>query len=421
VSTATAGSADEIGASDEIYVARQPILGLNQELHAYELLYRSSRENVFDGSDATTATSRLVTNSLLTIGLEHLVGEKRAFVNFGRKLLVDGYAQLLPKGAVVIEILEDIEPDAEVLRACEDLKRKGYTLALDDFVSADGYEDLLQLADIVKVDLRLATVEQQRELINRVSSLSLGLLAEKVETHEEFAAAAELGYTMFQGYFFSRPQIVPGRQIPGFKLNYMRILKEVSNPELDFSRIEQVVKSEASLVHKLLRYVNSASFGWKRDVESIRHALALLGETEIRKWISLATVAGIASDKPQQLVIDAVMRGRFCESLSRTLGLAARSSDYFLAGMYSLLDALLDQPMSEVVEEVHLAGDVREVLLGKPAATRGLGEALALARAYERADWDAIDAVAGSLGLGLQEIAQSYLEATEWADQVFKS
>jgi EAL and modified HD-GYP domain-containing signal transduction protein len=410
----------QTGAS-EIFVARQPILDQQQNLYAYELLYRSSRENAFDGTDSTTATSRVISNSYLTLGLERLVGDRRAFINFDRAMLTGGMAEMLPSANLVVELLEEITPDDEVLASCRSLKSKGYLLALDDFVCADGFESILQLADIVKVDFRLTTEQQRRPLTRRLLGWGVRLLAEKVETKAEFDSAARLGYTLFQGYFFSRPDIVEGRQIPGFKLNYLRILSEAGNPALDFDRIENVLKSEASLLHKLLRYVNSAQFRWTREVESIRHALALLGERELRRWIALVTMSGLAEDKPQQLVVDAVTRGRFCEKFSARVGLASRSSEMFLLGLYSLLDALLDRPLAEVVAEVHLADDIAAALLGEPVKTRGLAETLCLACAYEKADWALIEATTRKLNASTDAVATTYLEAVEWADTSFNS
>jgi c-di-GMP-related signal transduction protein len=407
--------------TSDIYVARQPILDQRKNLFAYELLYRSSRENVFDGTDSTTATSRVISNAFLTIGLERLVGERRAFINFDRNMLTRGLVELLPRANLVVELLEQITPDEEVLASCRSLKSKGYLLALDDFVCAEGLESLLELADIVKVDFRLTSERERRLLTNKLLDWDVQLLAEKVETQDEFDTASDLGYTLFQGYFFSRPVIVEGRQIPGFKLNYLRILREVGNPTLDFARVEDVLKSEVSLLHKLLRYVNSAQFRWAREVESIRHALALLGETELRKWIALVTMSGLASDKPLQLVVDAVTRARFCEKMSAPVGLASRSSELFLLGLYSLLDALLDRPMAEIVDDVHLADDVRATLLEEPVKTRGLAETLCLARAYEKADWGLLESAAMKMNINVGTVADTYLEAVEWADGNFNS
>jgi EAL and modified HD-GYP domain-containing signal transduction protein len=376
--------------------------------------------DAFDGADVASVTSRLISNSYLAIGLDRLVGDRPGFVNFDRQSIVEGVPEMLSPDSVVVEILETVEPDDEVLAAVTRLKRKGYRLALDDFVCADGFEPLMELADIVKVDFRLCQAAEWERLPERLRRWDVELLAEKVETREEFRAAAEVGYRYFQGYFFSRPSIVTGRQIPGYKLNYMRILSEVSNRRLDFGRIEELLKREASLVHKLLQYVNSAHFGWNREVESIPHALVLLGETEIRKWIALTTFTGVASDKPMQLVVDAVTRARFCEQLSRQIGLGARSSELFLLGMYSLLHALLDRPIEEIIAEVHLAEDVRAVLLGDPCPTPGLLELLRLAMAYEDVNWEVLETTSPEIGLDMTPVADCYVGAVEWADQVFR-
>lgn len=403
-----------------VYVARQPILNRDQGLFGYELLYRSSLKNAFDGIDPTQATSQLISNSYLTIGVDRLVANNRAFINFDREMLVKGYAAMLPERSVVVEILESVQPDPEVIQACRDLKSRGYQLALDDFVCEAGYEPLVELADIIKVDFRMTSEPTQAEFSSLYGGRGIKMLAEKVETQEEFLRALEMGYDYFQGYFFSKPTIIIGRQVPGFKLNYLRIIKEINNPQLNFDRIEEIIKYEASLVHKLLRYINSASFGLRRQINSIRHALSLLGERELRKWVALAALTGLAGDKPQQLVVNAVIRGRFCELISVDLGLLQRQSELFLTGMFSLLDAILDMPMEEVVAEVQLTDDVRDTLLGRTPATRGLKESLELARAYEVADWAAIERIAESLNLRPGTVAETYVDSVEWADGVFK-
>ena len=406
--------------SNEVYVARQPILDQNQNLFGYELLYRSSLQNAFDGVDPTQATSRLIANSFLTIGIDRLAGERPAFINFGRAMLVDGYAGILPSESVVVEVLEDVKPDALVIAACQKLKEHGYLLALDDFVCAEGLEALVDLADIIKVDFRLTSSETQAQLARRYAKRPIRMLAEKVETQEEFHTAKAMGYTLFQGYFFCKPVVVSAKEIPGFELNYLRILQQISQPELDLRRVEEILKYEASLVHRLLRYVNSAHFGWKQEVQSVRHALALLGEEEIRKWISLVALCGLAGDKPNQLVVNAVVRGRFCELVSWHVGLSSRGSELFLMGMFSLLDAVLDMPVASILEDVHLADDIRDTLLDQIPSTPSLKRILELARAYETSDWAATEALSSSLGVPSGVVPQAYLDSTGLADQIFR-
>ncbi len=405
--------------SNEVLVARQPILGRHEELYAHELLYRSSRRNAFDGTEASVATSRLINNTFLTIGIEKLSSGKRVFINFDRQLLVNGYAELMPNELVVVEILETVTPDAEVIEACRKLKSKNFLLALDDFAGDSAFEPLIEMSDIIKVDFLLTSEEQQEEIAQRYGHNKIRLLAEKVESRQEFERARRIGYKYFQGYFFSKPLLVAGKEVPGFKLNYLRVLKETSAPELDFNKLEDILLHEPSLVHKLLRFINSAQFGWDRKIESIRHALTLLGEKEIRKWVSLVAMSNLASDKPLKLVTDAVVRGRFLEILASQLGLGHRKQELFLLGMFSLLDAVLDQPMEKIVSEVLLPDDVQDVLLGRTVRTQYLTEALALARGYEGADWPVIERMAAAIEVPLEMVARSYATSVAWTDAIF--
>ncbi len=403
----------------EVYVARQPIFSPDKSLYAYELLYRSSLNNAFDGEDSTVATSRVIANTYFTIGLDRLVGNRRAFINFDRRMLVEGFAEMLPSKSLVIEILEAVEPDEEVLQACRRVKKRGYMLALDDFVLMDGYAGLLQLADIVKVDFRLVRPETHGSLAGELKKFDLQLLAEKVETEEEFQRAGYLGYTLFQGFFFSKPQIITGKHLPAYKQNYMRVLREVTRPEPNLDEVLKAMKTETSLVHQFLRYINSPLFALTREVRSLRQALAMLGWKRVRRWVSLAILSGLAASKPQQLLVNAFVRATFCESLGPLLGWEDRDSDLFLLGMYSLVDAVLDRPTDEVIEGVHLPEDIRSALLDEPSHTPIPGKVLALARGYERAEWDAVEESAAALHISPDETARRYRKAVEAADEIF--
>ena len=404
----------------DVFVARQPILDEQQEVFAYELLYRSSWVNSFPTVDSNVATSRIITSAMLTFGLDRLADGRPAFINFDREMLVNGYAAMLPNASVVVELLEDIEPDEEVLRTCRKLKEKGYMLALDDCVSLDIEDRLLDLVDIVKVDFQQASEAVQAGASRAFHRSGIRLLAEKVETSEDFRRARGMGYDLFQGYFFSKPSIVEGREIPGFKLNYLKVLQEISQPELNFDKVGEIVKHEPSLVHKLLRYVNSASLNVRTEIRSIRHALTLLGELETRKWFSLVALTGLASDKPLQLMINAVVRGRTCELLSKRLGLGDRSSEMFLMGMFSLVDAALDQPMERVLEGVYLADDVHQTLVDGPDRPDHMKAILDLAVAYEEADWRTMHDSATALPLPFDTLPDIYVESVGWGEAVFR-
>jgi c-di-GMP-related signal transduction protein len=403
----------------DVLVARQAIFDRRMNVYGYELLYRSCQDNFFDGTDGSIASAQVITNSLFAIGLEKMLGGKLGFVNFSRELLVGDCASVLPRQKTVIEVLESIQPDKEVIAACQRLRRQGYLIALDDFPRNGNSAPLVGVADIIKVDFRTTDPPEQRELLNRYGKRGIRMLAEKVETQDEFERARWMGYVYFQGYFFARPVIVQGREIPGFKLNYLRILREIHHPDMDFHRLEEALKPEVSLTYKLLRYVNSAAFGFSRRIESIREALVLVGEKEIRKWASLVVLPQLAGNRPAELVATAAVRARFCELMARPVALGARSSELFLMGLFSLLDVMMGRPLDEILDQLHLATDLRATLLGRPEGK--LAAIHALVHAQEKGDWEAASAAAARLEVPMEQVAELYLNAVQWADQVFES
>ncbi len=303
----------------DVLVARQAIFDRERRVHGYELLFRSqAAQNEFDGTEGGLATQQVLANSLLVIGLDNLVGTKKAFVNFGRGPLLQGWHTSLPAENTVIEVLETVEPDAEVVEACRKLREQGYQIALDDFVFRPGYEALLDVADLLKIEIQSLPRPEQSLLIRSSKARGLQLLAEKVETYEEFEWARQAGYDYFQGYFFARPVIVRGRKIPAAKVHCLRLLQEVQRPELDFERLEMLILEDVSLSYQLLRYVNSPLFALTSSIRSIRQALLFFGETELRKWIVLATLARTADDKPGELIRHSLVRARFCESVAQS-------------------------------------------------------------------------------------------------------
>jgi len=315
----------------DIFVARQAIFDRERNVFGYELLFRSSPTNAFDGTDSTQATSQVIAASFFALGIERVAGNKRAFVNFDRELLVNDSAAVLPRRVAAVELLESIVPDAEVLAACKRLKERGYLLVLDDVVSQERIEALAEFADIVKVDFQQTSPAERRKLLRCGRRLGITMLAEKIETPGEYQRAYDMGYDLFQGYFFARPVIIAGREIPAFKVHYLRILQEVSRPELVYERLEELIKQEVSLAYKLLRYINSAAFGWRGPIESVKQALVLLGESESRRWISLVALPALAQDKAEELVVQAAVRARFCESLADWVGRAGRPTCSFWA------------------------------------------------------------------------------------------
>ena len=297
------------------FVARQPILTSEEKIFGYELLFRDGVEDFFRNSDPDAA-SRSTLDSSMLMGLDTLCDGRRAFINCTREILLKDYVTLLPPGQTVVEVLESVPADDLVVAACQRLKEAGYLVALDDFRPDDPRERLVEMADILKVELNFTTPEQRAAMIKRYGPSRCRMLAEKVETREEFLAARKAGFVYFQGYFFRRPEVMQAREIPANRINYVRMLQAVSQPELDVREIEHVLKSEASLCYRLLRYLNSATFTFSSEIHSVRHALSILGEREVRRWIRLVATLGAGQHRSSELVLSALTRAHFCEQLS---------------------------------------------------------------------------------------------------------
>jgi c-di-GMP-related signal transduction protein len=408
------GSAPITASKSIVYVARQPILTREEQVFGYELLFRDGVETYFCSNDPNAA-ARSTLNSSLLMGLDTLCDGKRAFVNCTREVLLRDYVTLLPSSQVVVEILETVEPDSLVEAACMRLKEAGYLIALDDFAPEDPRECLTQFADIIKVDLRATTPQQRALMVKRYGPWKSRMLAEKVETREEFFEAKTMGFLYFQGYFFRKPEILSAHDIPENRLHYMRMLQEVSRAELDTREIEKLIKSEASLCYRLLRYLNSAVFGFSSEIHSVRHALSILGEREVRRWIRLVATLGAGQERSSEMVISALVRARFCELLSPKINHG--DSDLFLMGLLSLMDAILEIPIADVVSKIALDQETRSVLLGGASRLRPLYQ---LMLAQESGEWEQAGALAQALHLQESDAAEAYWQAMQWAREVSK-
>jgi len=393
------------------YVARQPIFDREEKVFGYELLFRDGVQNAFSG-DTDEASRETVDRSLL-MGIDVLCDGRRAFVNCTKDTLVHGLVRLLPSATTVVEVLEDVPPDAEVIAACQSLKEDGYLIALDDFVADDPRAPLAEMADIIKVELPLTTEEQRAELVKRYGPWRCRMLAEKIETQGDFVRAREQGFVYFQGYFFRRPEMLSTRVMPANRLNYLRMLQEVSRAELDVPGLEKLIKSEASVCYRLLRYLNSAVFGLRNEVHSVRHALSMLGERELRRWVRLVAAVGAGQDKASDLLLSALVRGRFGELMAPQV--SHGESDLFLLGLLSLIDAMLEMPMPEVLEKISLDHETKAVLLGEPSVLRPVFQ---LMLAHESGEWEAAAELARNMHLDPEATAGYYWQAQQWARDV---
>ena len=396
------------------FVARQPILTADEKVFGYELLFRDGVEDFFGATGAEAeAASRSTLNTSMLLGLDVLCDGRRAFVNCTRDILLKDYITLLPSGQTVVEVLETVPADDLVVAACRRLKEAGYMIALDDFGVNDPREALTDLADIIKVDLRATSVADAASMMKRYGPWRCRMLAEKVETREEFVATKKSGFLYFQGYFFRRPETLTTHEIPGNRLNYLRMLTAVSQRELNLRDIENLVKGETSLCYRLLRYLNSAAFGFGAEIQSVRHALSILGEREVRRWIRLVATLGAGQDKSSDLVLASLVRAHFCELLSPKI--PHGDSDLFLMGMLSLMDNILEIPMRQVLDNIPIDQESKAVLLG--GASR-LQPFYRLMLAQESGEWKIVSELTSQLHLKESDVAEAYWQALQWARQV---
>ncbi|MFC2146844.1 EAL and HDOD domain-containing protein, partial [Acidobacteriota bacterium] len=362
------------------------------------------------------ASSKVLLDSFLVFDLNELTRGKRAFLNFTERVLLSEVVKSFHQNTIIIELLEMIEPTPEIVSVCTKLKNNGYLLALDDFQYHPRYLPLIQLADIIKVDFQLTRGEKERQDIIKQGGDRVIYLAEKVETLDEYNQAREIGYTYFQGYYFSRPVIVAGKEIPSHKLNLVQILKEIHQPEIDFTQLGNIIQRDVSLSYKLLRFINSAAFGIPNEIYSIHHALNLLGINEFKKWISLVLLSQIGSDKPNELMINSLIRAKFCELTAENIGHKAKESYFFLMGLFSLIDAFLDHPKAEILHELPIPGEVKAAILGEEPQGK-LGQVLRLMVHYEQSKWDTVAQVAAQLNIPENEVLLHYLTSIKWANE----
>lgn len=406
------------GPARPIYVARQPIFDRQSKAVGYELLFRKGPENRFDGADVEAASAIGIENSATAFGLDELVGDRLAYVNLSRGALLKEFYRLLPPERTVIELLESVEPDRAVVDACLRLRAAGYKLALDDFTDAPAARPLLAIADLVKVDLRAAPTRCDASMIQRLRNRRIGLLAEKVETQDEHAAAMKAGYDFFQGYYYCHPQMIETRDLPPTKITQLRFLAEVSREDASFERLEELFLQDVGLTLRLLRYLNSAAFGWRHEIVSLRHALMLMGLRPLKKWAMMMGMMNLSEDRPRELTVTALSRARFAEQIGPPAGLVSQDHELFLTGMLSLADAIVGRPIREIVDGLALPTAVRAAL------TEGgntIASVLRMVSAYQRGDWVTVDAASAETAVDYGVLDQAYVSSLEWAEAVART
>jgi EAL and modified HD-GYP domain-containing signal transduction protein len=396
------------------YAARQPILNRNKELIGYELLFRDGVDNVFPNIDGDEATTRLIEGSQFNFGLEDLTDNKPAYINFTLETLLKGYPTILGKDAIVVEILETIQPGKRLLAIVKDLKGKGYTLALDDYTHQPVWRHFYPFIDIIKIDFLTLDTDNIHDIIADLKQYPhIKLLAEKVETHEMYNLALELGFDYFQGFFFSKPEMVQSKALPPSEMALAELLYETSSVEINLQKITGVFERDVNLSYKLLRYSNSAAFAKRAEVNTIKQALIILGANEIKKLLSLLFAAQVSADKPVELLRLSLTRARFAELLAISHGQFKDTGMAFLTGMMSLMDAILDQSMESVMSKLPLSDEIKAALLKNEGL---LAKYLNLVKYYEQANWSAANEMTKELNLG-GKVPDAYHEALGWVSE----
>lgn len=397
----------------DVYLARQPIFTASKEIYAYELLFRGGMENWFPGINGDSATSQLLSNTFFIANIDQISGGKRVFINFTRELIIRQIPLMFPPQITTLEILEDIIPDEEFLVCCREFCSQGYMLALDDFTYAPELDVLIDLADIIKIDFLLSTKDQIRDYAARFTAKGKRLLAEKVETVEEFEAARQLGFSYFQGHFFCKPQVIRETDIPTLKVNLIGIMSEVVKEAYLVDTLQHMIERDVGISYKLLHYLNSPFYRRPQEIASIHQAIMLLGEKGIRQFLSVIILAELSQDKPDELLKSSVIRANMCAMIGKNNKHGLDPAELFMLGLFSHIDAILDNTMENILRRLPLSGNIKKTLQGEMTMLR---DYLDLVISYQKAQWDKVAELEALLGVSHERLPEVYLQALCLAD-----
>lgn len=397
------------------FAARQPILDVNKNVYGYELLFRTGADNVFPDIDQEKATSKMIEGLQFDLGLDKISSGKFAFINFTEESIIKSYPRLLPKDKVVIEILETVNPTDEIYTELKELYDEGYVIALDDFIHNEQWERFYEICKIIKVDC-LNILEDE---LTEIASLQkrhphILLLAEKVESYEEFTRYLDLGFDLFQGYFFSKPELMTNASMSSSQALLSSLLTEITKDQPNIKLITSKLEMDAGLSFKVLRYTQSPLFKRAGKIESIRHAVIMLGEAELERIIMLLFAASLGHDKPNELIKLSMHRAKFCESLAVISRTKDNISSAFLVGMLSLVDAMLDASIEDLIGNMPLSDSIKKALLTK---TGWLAEAVSICEIIEKGEWVKLDKACVVMELEYDEVVSAYLDSAIWAQE----
>lgn len=411
--------------AESVFVARQPIFDESQDVWGYELLFRASGEARgadVSAADADMATAKVIADGFV-MAVQGLQPGQRTLINFPQNLILQNFAYALPADIAVVEILEDVHPEPAVLAAIKEFKEAGYTIAMDDFMGEPELEPFLDFVDIIKVDILgilgpegVDNADKLRPVVENLAKYNCRLLAEKVEDNDVYSLCKELGFTLFQGYFFAKPEIIPGKKISSNEIAKIQLLKELGNADFHVDRLSEIIQLDPSLSYRLFRYINSVGMGVRQKVESVTRAITLLGQRQLSQWLRVVIMSDLApTKKGQEVAFLSVHRGRFLELMAANCSTTHTPEAQFLLGLFSLLDAMLGQPMEEILKQVPLDDDVKAALEGKHSDYQ---YCLDLVKAYERSDWDGIETMLAEPGISLDKADNFYTEAMDWTQGI---
>ena len=398
----------------KIFVARQPIVNIDRKPFGYEFLYRDSDKNYFSNSiDGTTATRTLISNLMSEFELNGLTGGRPAFINFTEDLIREEYIDFLPSDEIVVEILENVKSDADIVKRVKELKNKGYTIALDDFTGS--FNELSDLADIIKVDFRLTDTEKQQEIALKYSHKKL--LAEKIETEDELDRAQSIGYSLFQGYYFSKPVVVSKTATQIASATYLRLLREINKPYADFDSMADIIYTDVNMTYKFLAKINTLSYYRGHRVDSIRHALVRIGLLEIKRWMTVILMYDIMdTDKSTEPAKQALTRAVFAESIAKAIGRSDISDEAYMTGLFSMIDTIMDDTMENLLSKLSIPDSVKSALSGRKCLLRDI---LDFVIAYDAGRWKKLDWFLDTYPQFRGSVSTLYLNATRYSEESF--
>ena len=372
----------------KVFVARQPILDTKKKTVAYEIFFRDGIKNAFPDMDGDIATLKLISNSFGIMGIDSISNGKPVFINFPQDLIEKQIPLYLPKEQLVIEVLEDVKADNLVIESVNKFKKNGYTIALDDFVYHKDLQPLINKADIIKFDFRISSFAEIREMIANLSSINkIKFLAEKIETHEEFEQALEMGCSYFQGYFFDKPKVLSDKSIPMAKTNLIKLLAQVAAKDIDFEKLAQTIRVDVAMSFLLLKLTNSAFYKRRYPIESVRDAVLMLGEKEIKQFVMLISVVGLSAGHPDEMVTASVIRGYICESIGSAVKTDFSNDELFTLGLFKNIDAMLEITMERVLKVLPFSTRLKQALVGK---NRSFNDCYNAIKHLEQGDWDKV-------------------------------